>query len=202
MYNIIIEKNIPTLYRADSRGPEEIKKAGGFSMSRSIDTDGTLGKYDNGRAIEPIIYTAETFGGMRRFVDKMFGERYFYQLNSLGLSVARYKKNFEATTARRNLTLHLKKQTALMKKIIGDEWENKSDREIGNLLFMGCPGDVAWYDLTVDAEECHIIGTTEQLHAPELFYTNGPLPIMVSLDRISYIGTKSKGRSSLPMPLA
>jgi len=202
MYNIIIENDIQTLYRADSRSPNDIKAAGGFSMSRSLHTDGTLGRYENGRAIDPIIYTAETFGGMRRFVEKMSGERYFYQINSLGYSVARYKANVEKTSARRNLTLHLKGQPLLMNKIIGEKWKDLSDRELGNILFMGYPGDIAWYDLTVNADECHIIGSPNQLHAPELFHTKGPLPVIVPLNRIIYVGTKSQGKLSIPVPLA
>ena len=59
---------------------------------------------------------------MRRFADNMPGEKYFYQINSRGLSVARYGKNLETLTAKRNLTLHLKKQSALMEKVIGSNW--------------------------------------------------------------------------------
>ena len=43
MYNIIVENDIDTLFRADSRSPNEIKKVGGFSMSGSINNAGTWG---------------------------------------------------------------------------------------------------------------------------------------------------------------
>lgn len=201
MYNIIVEKNIETLFRADSRSPDEIKKAGGFSMSGSINNAGTLGRYENGRAIEPIVYTAETLRGMRCFADDMPGEKYFYQINSHGLSVARYEKNFETPTARRNLTHHLQKQSALMEKVIGSHWKSLTEPALMRLLFLGVDGEKSWYDLTTGAQECHIIGSESQLHSPNLFYTYEPLSIIVSLDRIIFIGTKSRGKNSLPVKL-
>lgn len=203
MYNIIVEDNIPTLYRADSRDPETIRYVGGFAMSRSIDTDGTLGRYENGRAIDPIIYTAQTYIGMKDFVEKMPGERYYYQIDSLGLPVARYRRNVEDRVAKRNLTLHLKKQSVLMSKIIGPDWASYDDSTLIRLLYLGDANkDIyPWYGLTTDAEECHIIGKPEQRQADALYYTNDPQPIIVPLQRITYIGRKSSSERIPPKRL-
>ncbi|PIJ51727.1 hypothetical protein BL250_15240 [Erwinia sp. OLTSP20] len=201
MCNIIIENDIKLLFRADSRSPEVIKKIGGFSQSLSIDTDGTLGRFQNNKAIEPIIYVAETFGGMRRFAEKMPGERYYYQINSEGLNVARYRKNCETTLGRRNLALHLKTQKVLMNKVIGEGWEKMSDKDIRIVLTKGRHGEVSWFDLTTNVDECHIIGSVSQLHNTTLPYAYDSYPIIVGTDRIVYVGNKSTGKSPDPEKL-
>ncbi|MEW7314519.1 hypothetical protein AB1E22_17755 [Buttiauxella gaviniae] len=202
MYNIIIENDIKVLYRADSRSPNEIKAVGGFSMSRSIDDAGTLGKYNNGRVLEPIIYTASTYRGMRHFGEQSRTEKFYYEIDSTGYSVARYKTNTEKPAARRNLTLHLRQQAAFMEKVIGAGWQDKSDRELAQLLLVGCVPEPSWFDKTLDVEECHIIGAPHQLHAPQLFHTNGPFPIIVPLTRIKFVGTNQPLRLAMPEPLS
>ena len=190
--DIIVETNISTLYRADTRPPEEIIKAGGFSASGGVNDAGTLGRYNNGKAEEPIIYTAETELGMKDFSFDMPNERHYYSIDSEGLTVARYTKNFDGLSNKKQLTSHLKKQEALMNKVIGEEWKNKTDVELRRELYA-IEGKPSWFDLTTKVKEAHIIGKPEQMWTPADLHAGLPLPIIVPLERIRYIGSKEKG---------
>ncbi|HDL8573185.1 TPA: RHS repeat protein, partial [Yersinia enterocolitica] len=181
-YNIIIDTNIDYLYRADTRSPEEIEKAGGFSASGSIANAGTLGRFENGEPVEPILYTAEKVYGMKDFANKMPGERYFYKINASGLRVASYTKNFEGLKNTRNLVTHLKKQKQLMEKVIGEDWSNKTDTEIRKALITeDSSGPPSWMSLTTDAKEAHIIGDKKLLYkSKQLYEKDFQIPILVS----------------------
>ncbi|ELI8258785.1 RHS repeat protein [Yersinia enterocolitica] len=194
-YNIIIDTNIDYLYRADTRSPEEIEKAGGFSASGSIANAGTLGRFENGEPVEPILYTAEKVYGMKDFANKMPGERYFYKINASGLRVASYTKNFEGLKNTRNLVTHLKKQKQLMEKVIGEEWSNKTDTEIRKALITeDSSGPPSWMSLTTDAKEAHIIGDKKLLYkSKQLYEKDFQIPILVSWEKIEHIGSKEKG---------
>ncbi|HDL8674613.1 TPA: RHS repeat protein [Yersinia enterocolitica] len=194
-YNIIIDTNIDYLYRADTRSPEEIKKAGGFSASGSIANAGTLGRFENGEPVEPILYTAEKVYGMKDFANKMPGERYFYKINASGLRVASYTKNFEGLKNTRNLVTHLKKQKQLMEKVIGEDWSNKTDTEIRKALITeDSSGPPSWMSLTTDAKEAHIIGDKKLLYkSKQLYEKDFQIPILVSWEKIEHIGSKEKG---------
>lgn len=194
-YNIIIDTNIDYLYRADTRSPEEIEKAGGFSASGSIANAGTLGRFENGEPVEPILYTAEKVYGMKDFANKMPGERYFYKINASGLRVASYTKNFEGLKNTRNLVTHLKKQKQLMEKVIGEDWSNKTDTEIRKALITeDSSGPPSWMSLTTDAKEAHIIGDKKLLYkSKQLYEKDFQIPILVSLEKIEHIGSKEKG---------
>ncbi|EPR6555024.1 RHS repeat domain-containing protein [Yersinia enterocolitica] len=194
-YNIIIDTNIDYLYRADTRSPEEIEKAGGFSASGSIANAGTLGRFENGEPVEPILYTAEKVYGMKDFANKMPGERYFYKINASGLRVASYTKNFEGLKNTRNLVTHLKKQKQLMEKVIGEDWSNKTDTEIRKALITeDSSGPPSWMSLTTDAKEAHIIGDKKLLYkSKQLYEKDFQIPILVSWEKIEHIGSKEKG---------
>lgn len=194
-YNIIIDTNIDYLYRADTRSPEEIEKAGGFSASGSIANAGTLGRFENGEPVEPILYTAEKVYGMKDFANKMPGERYFYKINASGLRVASYTKNFEELKNTRNLVTHLKKQKQLMEKVIGEDWSNKTDTEIRKALITeDSSGPPSWMSLTTDAKEAHIIGDKKLLYkSKQLYEKDFQIPILVSWEKIEHIGSKEKG---------
>ncbi|WP_085903053.1 RHS repeat domain-containing protein [Yersinia enterocolitica] len=194
-YNIIIDTNIDYLYRADTRSPEEIEKAGGFSASGSIANAGTLGRFENGEPVEPILYTAEKVYGMKDFANKMPGERYFYKINASGLRVASYTKNFEGLKNTRNLVTHLKKQKQLMEKGIGEDWSNKTDTEIRKALITeDSSGPPSWMSLTTDAKEAHIIGDKKLLYkSKQLYEKDFQIPILVSWEKIEHIGSKEKG---------
>ncbi|MCG9137379.1 RHS repeat domain-containing protein [Yersinia enterocolitica] len=194
-YNIIIDTNIDYLYRADTRSPEEIEKAGGFSASGSIANAGTLGRFENGEPVEPILYTAEKVYGMKDFANKMPGERYFYKINASGLRVASYTKNFEGLKNTRNLVTHLKKQKQLMEKVIGEDWSNKTDTEIRKALITeDSSGPPSWMSLTTDAKEAHIIGNKKLLYkSKQLYEKDFQIPILVSWEKIEHIGSKEKG---------
>ncbi len=185
-YNIIIDTNIDYLYRADTRSPEEIEKAGGFSASGSIANAGTLGRFENGEPVEPILYTAEKVYGMKDFANKMPGERYFYKINASGLRVASYTKNFEGLKNTRNLVTHLKKQKQLMEKVIGEDWSNKTDTEIRKALITeDSSGPPSWMSLTTDAKEAHIIGDKKLLYkSKQLYEKDFQIPILVSWEKI------------------
>ncbi|EUM22453.1 RHS repeat-associated core domain-containing protein, partial [Enterobacter sp. BIDMC 26] len=161
-YNIIVEDDAQVLYRADGRSPEEIVAAGGFSNSLSSNTDGTLGRFENGETIEPIIYTAETLLGMKRFARMMPGLKYFYRIDASGLNVARYSTNFSNLKAKKNITQHLKQQAALMEKVIltGD-WTKMNDVALRKDLTS--TDDNSWMNLTESVAEVHIIGAPELL---------------------------------------
>ncbi|WP_050326476.1 RHS repeat domain-containing protein, partial [Yersinia enterocolitica] len=190
-YNIIIDTNIDYLYRADTRSPEEIEKAGGFSASGSIANAGTLGRFENGEPVEPILYTAEKVYGMKDFANKMPGERYFYKINASGLRVASYTKNFEGLKNTRNLVTHLKKQKQLMEKVIGEDWSNKTDTEIRKALITeDSSGPPSWMSLTTDAKEAHIIGDKKLLYkSKQLYEKDFQIPILVSWEKIEHIGS-------------
>ncbi len=194
-YNIIIDTNIDYLYRADTRSPEEIEKAGDFSASGSIANAGTLGRFENGEPVEPILYTAEKVYGMKDFANKMPGERYFYKINASGLRVASYTKNFEGLKNTRNLVTHLKKQKQLMEKVIGEDWSNKTDTEIRKALITeDSSGPPSWMSLTTDAKEAHIIGDKKLLYkSKQLYEKDFQIPILVSWEKIEHIGSKEKG---------
>lgn len=194
-YNIIIDTNIDYLYRADTRSPEEIEKAGGFSASGSIANAGTLGRFENGEPVEPILYTAEKVYGMKDFANKMPGERYFYKINASRLRVASYTKNFEGLKNTRNLVTHLKKQKQLMEKVIGEDWSNKTDTEIRKALITeDSSGPPSWMSLTTDAKEAHIIGDKKLLYkSKQLYEKDFQIPILVSWEKIEHIGSKEKG---------
>ncbi len=194
-YNIIIDTNIDYLYRADTRSPEEIEKAGGFSASGSIANAGTLGRFENGEPVEPILYTAEKVYGMKDFANKMPGERYFYKINASGLRVASYTKNFEGLKNTRNLVTHLKKQKQLMEKVIGEDWSNKTDTEIRKALITeDSSGPPSWMSLTTDAKEAYIIGDKKLLYkSKQLYEKDFQIPILVSWEKIEHIGSKEKG---------
>lgn len=194
-YNIIIDTNIDYLYRANTRSPEEIEKAGGFSASGSIANAGTLGRFENGEPVEPILYTAEKVYGMKDFANKMPGERYFYKINASGLRVASYTKNFEGLKNTRNLVTHLKKQKQLMEKVIGEDWSNKTDTEIRKALITeDSSGPPSWMSLTTDAKEAHIIGDKKLLYkSKQLYEKDFQIPILVSWEKIEHIGSKEKG---------
>lgn len=187
-YNIIIDTNIDYLYRADTRSPEEIEKAGGFSASGSIANAGTLGRFENGEPVEPILYTAEKVYGMKDFANKMPGERYFYKINASGLRVASYTKNFEGLKNTRNLVTHLKKQKQLMEKVIGEDWSNKTDTEIRKALITeDSSGPPSWMSLTTDAKEAHIIGDKKLLYkSKQLYEKDFQIPILVSWEKIEH----------------
>lgn len=189
---IVVETNILTLYRADTRSPEDIIKAGGFSASGGINDAGTLGRYNNGKAEEPILYTAETELGMKDFAFDMPNERHFYVIDAEGLTVARYTTNFDGLKNRKNLTAHLKKQELLMAKVIGEDWKNKTEAELRRELYA-VEGKTSWFDLTTGVKEAHIIGKPEQMWSPEDLHSGTPLPVLVPLERLSYIGSKMKG---------
>ncbi|HHM0696212.1 TPA: RHS repeat domain-containing protein [Yersinia enterocolitica] len=194
-YNIIIDTNIDYLYRADTRSPEEIEKAGGFSASGSIANAGTLGRFENGEPVEPILYTAEKVYGMKDFANKMPGERYFYKINASVLRVASYTKKFEGLKNTRNLVTHLKKQKQLMEKVIGEDWSNKTDTEIRKALITeDSSGPPSWMSLTTDAKEAHIIGDKKLLYkSKQLYEKDFQIPILVSWEKIEHIGSKEKG---------
>lgn len=196
-YNIIVENNATFLYRADGRSPEAIVEAGGFSNSLSSNTDGTLGRFENGETVEPIIYTAETILGMKDFANAMPGKKYFYKIDASGQRVARYSTNFDNLKAKKNITQHLKKQTELMNKAtLSEDWTSLNDVELRKDL-TDVSNDKSWMNLTTNVAEVHIIGDpallvksediSRAMHDPEAKKALAK-KIIIPYEKITYIG--------------
>ncbi|WP_336852482.1 RHS repeat-associated core domain-containing protein [Pseudescherichia vulneris] len=190
-YNIIIQNDIDNVFRADARSPQEIIDAGGFGNPPSINNAGTLGRFENGEPVEPIVYTAESKIGMTTFAKNMPGEKYYYQINTRGLKVASYEKNFENLKAQKNLLAHLKKQPALMVKAVGEDWQTKSDIELRKAISDVNNGG-SWRSLTTGVYEAHVIGEPENLLTPAEIFQGKTKPF-IPLDRIVLIGKVSEG---------